>query len=100
MTRKKDKSNRTGWIMVVTIGVVMGGILGYAYYIDEYYQTPAENVALNLHIEDTTCENVALAMTNNFYSERSIIVRDELNRVWAEGNCDDIAKYPDNLVYP
>ncbi len=100
MTRKKDRSNKTGWVMVVTLVTVMGAVLGYGFYVDEIQQSPAETVALGLHIEDTTCENVALAMTNNFHSERSIIVRDELERVWNEGNCDDIAEYPDNLVYP
>ena len=100
MTKKKDRSTRTGWVMVITMGVVMGGVLGYGYYIDEFQQSAAETVALGLHIEDTTCDNVALAMVANYESERSIIVRTELDRVWQEGGCDSIATYPDRLAYP
>lgn len=86
--------------MVVTVVVVMGAILGYGFYIEEVQLSAAEIVALGLHIETTTCDNVALAMVANFESERSIIVRTELDRVWAEGDCNSIATYPDRLMYP
>ncbi len=88
MTRKLDKSNRTGFIFV---GVLVGGmalILGGLYFID--LDTDAQrvrDVALNLHIEDTTCDNVFLAMEANENSIRDRIVRTELERVWNDGQC-------------
>ena len=88
MTRKLDKSNRTGFIFV---GVLVGGmalILGGLYFMDQ--DTDAQrvrDVALNLHIEDTTCDNVALAMESNERTIRDKIVRAELERVWNDGQC-------------
>ncbi len=88
MTRKKSRSNRTAFVFVFALVSIMGAILGGLYLMEQ--DTNAQvvrDVALNLHIEDTTCSNVLLALEQNEKSIRDKIVRDELNRVLEEGNC-------------
>jgi len=89
MTKKKSRSNRTAFVFVFALVGIMGAILSVLYLVDQ--DTDAQvvrNVALNLHIEDTTCDNVKLALEQNERSIRDKIVRDELNRVLEEGNCN------------
>ena len=89
MTRKLDKSKRTGFVFVSVLGGMMAAILGGLYFMD--LDTDAQrvrNVAMNLHIENTTCANVQLALEQNELSIKDRIVRDELNRVLEEGNCN------------
>ncbi len=88
MTKKKSRSNRIGTIFVVALVGIMGFILTGLYFVDQ--DTDAQrvrDVAINLHIENTTCANVQLALEQNEKSIRDKIVRDELNRVLQEGNC-------------
>ncbi len=88
MTKKKSRSNRTGFVFVSVLVSAMAIILGGLYLVD--LDTDAQrvrDVALALHIEDTTCDNVRLALEQNEKSIRDKIVRDELNRVLEEGNC-------------
>jgi len=88
MTKKKSKSNRITFVFVFTLVGAMALILGGLYFVDK--DTDAQrvrDVALALHIEDTTCDNVKLALEQNEKSIRDKIVRDELNRVLQEGNC-------------
>ncbi len=92
MTKKKSRSNRTGFIFVFVLVGGMGAILIGLYFIDlDTNAQVVRNVAINLHIEDTTCSNVLLALEQNEKTIRDKIVRDELNRVLEEGNCEFIS---------
>jgi len=88
MTKKKSRSNRISFVFVSVLVSAMVLIIGGLYFVDK--DTDAQrvrDVALALHIEDTTCDNVKLALEQNEKSIRDKIVRDELNRVLQEGNC-------------
>lgn len=75
--------------MFAIAGLVMAGLIYLGYENLEQRYGVFRDVARNLTIAKTDCLNVQLVIDQNEATMRDTVVRDEMERVWQEGDCDN-----------